>query len=84
MSIKILSKNLSVCLGGTESPARDLEYFIIVSVMSPMVSRFLRSTLFFVFSLRTSSAVLAVPTSWMSGRWSKLHRIDGHHDHQDQ
>ena len=62
---KRFSKNLSACRGDTESPAKYLEYVVIVSEMSSMASRSLVSAPFRASSLRTASAVLAVSTSSM-------------------
>jgi hypothetical protein len=64
---KKLSKNLSACSGGTESPANDFEYVTIVPEMSLMASKSLESTSFRALSLRTTSAVLAVSISSTPG-----------------
>ena len=61
------SKNFSAWSGGTESPAKDLEYANIVPEMSSMASKSLVSTSFRALSLRTTSEVLAVSISSIPG-----------------
>lgn len=62
---KMFSKNRSAWRGGTEFPAIDLEYVIIVWEMSSMAFTSLTSTPFRALSLRMTSAVLAVSISSM-------------------